>query len=189
MQNFFPPHRVLILHDYSLENIPLDVAHIYIYILSAMTNLTTYFEFTFVRMSELRVVWQHMYISILTRFSRSQDMKTIGNQQDWCTVAADGCMEAKQNMWHYYATEITGNPVGLPRDLSTTHCNHAHTMINVIAAIWNNHAQFVPAWHNLCWPVLGEFVPDSESANQIVYGVRCTPGSTFVDMPCSFAVN
>jgi Na+-translocating ferredoxin:NAD+ oxidoreductase RNF subunit RnfB len=71
--------------------------------------------------------------------------KTIGNQAGLHICTADATEQSEQNMWHDYATEITGNPVGLPRDLSPTDCNHAHTMITVIAAIWNNHGQFVPA--------------------------------------------
>jgi len=109
MPNFiFSPHRVLILHDYSLENIPLRI-----YILSAMTNLTTYFEWTFVRMSEC-LIWQHMYIYLDQILEEPSHEETVGNQ-DWWTAAADGWKQSKHVAllcdWDYR------NPVGLPRDL------------------------------------------------------------------------
>jgi len=127
-----------------------------------------------------------MYISILTRLSREprhEDNRQPGLHCGW--------MEAKQNMWHDYATEITGNPVGLPRDLSPPDCNHtyAHNDHCYCGHLEQSCSVCTSMTQSLLACVGSIRARFSESANQIVYGVRCIPGSTFVDMAaCSFAV-
>jgi len=63
----------------------------------------------------------------------------------------------------------------------------AHTMITVIAAIWNNHNRQGQD-DTISGSIHAGFIfrkkkimQDPAEPNQVIYSVRCGPGSTFVD--------